>query len=90
MSLKLRPTVPLVQVLVLALISLRAWAWDPPALPTSDVARLQGKWLAAQTRNAARLTAPPLDKPEFILDDVLLRQHRKFAEYSGDSELSAK
>ena len=26
----------------------------------------------------------PLDHPAFILDDVSLKQHRKFAEYSGD------
>ena len=28
--------------------------------------------------------AAPLDKTEFILDDVMLKQHRRFAEYSGD------
>jgi DUF1680 family protein len=30
------------------------------------------------------MAAAPLDKTEFILDDVALKQHRKFAEYSGD------
>jgi DUF1680 family protein len=30
------------------------------------------------------MAAAPLDKVAFILDDVTLKQHRKFAEYSGD------
>ena len=62
----------------------RAQAWDAPALATPEAARLAGPWAAAQNLNARRMAAPPLDKPEFILDDVALKQHRKFAEYSGD------
>ena len=49
-----------------------------------EAARLAGPWAAAQALNAGRMAAAPLDKTEFILDDVALKQHRKFAEYSGD------
>jgi len=59
-------------------------AWDAPALPAPEAARLAGPWAAAQTLNAERMAAAPLDKTEFILDAVALKQHRKFAEYSGD------
>lgn len=55
-----------------------------PGLPAPEATRLAGAWALAQARNADRLAAPPLDTPEFILDDVTLEQHRKFAEYSGD------
>jgi DUF1680 family protein len=58
--------------------------WEAPALPTPEAARLGGTWAAAQRLNAQRMAAAPLDKTEFILDDVALKQHRKFAEYSGD------
>lgn len=61
-----------------------AYSWDPPALAAPKAARLAGPWAAAQTLNAERLGEAPLDQPEFILDDVALKQHRKFAEYSGD------
>ena len=61
-----------------------ARAWDAPALAAPEAARLAGPWAAAQALNARRMAEAPLDKPEFILDDVALKQHRKFAEYSGD------
>jgi DUF1680 family protein len=61
-----------------------ARAWDAPALTAPEAARLAGPWAAAQALNAERLGMAPLDKTEFILDDVALKQHRKFAEYSGD------
>ena len=61
-----------------------AYSWDAPALPTPESARLGGWWAKAQAVNAERMAAGPLDKTEFILDDVALKQHRKFAEYSGD------
>ena len=53
-------------------------------LPAPEGARLAGPWAAAQALNAGRMAVAPLDKAEFILDDVSLKQHRKFAEYSGD------
>jgi DUF1680 family protein len=72
-------------VFVVALpIVMGADSWKSPDPASSDDVRLTGIWGAAQARNAERLAAAPLDKPEFILDDVSLRQHRKFAEYSGD------
>ena len=61
-----------------------AHAWDAPELTAPESARLAGPWAAAQTLNADRMGAAPLDRTEFILDDVALKQHRKFAEYSGD------
>ncbi len=61
-----------------------ACAWEAPPLAAPAAARLGGPWAAAQARNAARLSLAPLDQPGFILDDVALQQHRKFAEYSGD------
>jgi DUF1680 family protein len=61
-----------------------AHAWDAPALAAPEAARLAGPWAAAQALNAERMGAAPLDKTDFILDDVALKQHRKFAEYSGD------
>ena len=61
-----------------------AYAWDTPILAAPEAARLAGPWAAAQALNADRLAEAPLDKTEFILDDVALKQHRKFAEYSGD------
>ena len=73
--------------LILAVIGLamrEAQAWQAPALPAPQDARLAGPWAAAQALNAERMAAAPLDQPEFILDDVALKQHRKFAEYSGD------
>jgi DUF1680 family protein len=75
------------RVLVAALLGFAlaaARAWDAPALPAPDAARLAGAWAAAQALNAERMAAAPLDKTEFILDDVALKEHRKFAEYSGD------
>jgi hypothetical protein len=63
---------------------LNAHAWDAPALAAPEAARLAGPWAVAQALNAERMGAAPLDKTEFILDDVALKQHRKFAEYSGD------
>ena len=59
-------------------------AFEAPKLAEPDAARLAGPWAAAQALNARRMAQPPLDKTEFILDDVSLKQHRKFAEYSGD------
>ena len=61
-----------------------AYSWEAPTLPTPEAVRLAGPWATAQTLNAERMAAAPLDKAEFILDDVALKQHRKFAEYSGD------
>ena len=61
-----------------------AYSWDAPALAAPEAARLAGPWATAQALNAERMAAAPLDKTEFILDDVALKQHRKFAEYSGD------
>jgi hypothetical protein len=61
-----------------------AYSWDAPALAAPDAARLAGPWAVAQALNAERLGAAPLDQTEFILDDVALKLHRKFAEYSGD------
>jgi len=69
-------------VLVLSLAHARSW--EAPTLPPPEAAHLAGPWAAAQALNAERLGAAPLDKTEFILDDVALKQHRKFAEYSGD------
>ena len=63
---------------------MNAYAWDAPTLAAPDAARLAGPWATAQALNAERMGAAPLDKTEFILDDVALKQHRKFAEYSGD------
>jgi DUF1680 family protein len=59
-------------------------AGEMPALAAPEAARLAGPWGTAQTLNAGRMGAAPLDKTEFILDDVALKHHRKFAEYSGD------
>ena len=79
-------TLPL-RILVAA-VAVFAWvnahAWDAPALAEPEAARLAGPWATAQALNADRMGAAPLDKTEFILDDVALKQHRKFAEYSGD------
>jgi DUF1680 family protein len=63
---------------------LNAYSWDAPALAAPEAARLAGPWAAAQALNAERLGAAPLDQTDFILDDVALKLHRKFAEYSGD------
>ena len=74
-------------VLTAALIGFtlaNAYSWDAPALPAPEAVRLAGPWATAQALNAERMAAAPLDKTEFILDDVALKQHRKFAEYSGD------
>jgi len=61
-----------------------AHSWEPPVLPPPEATRLAGPWAAAQALNAGRMAAAPLDSADFILDDVALKQHRKFAEYSGD------
>jgi DUF1680 family protein len=74
-------------VLTAALIGFtltNAYSWEAPTLPAPEAVRLAGPWATAQTLNAERMAAAPLDKTEFILDDVALKQHRKFAEYSGD------
>jgi DUF1680 family protein len=75
---------PVMVVLVAMFAWTEAHAWDAPTLAAPEAARLAGPWAAAQALNAARMGAAPLDKTEFILDDVALKQHRKFAEYSGD------
>ncbi|MBU4272348.1 MAG: glycoside hydrolase family 127 protein [Planctomycetes bacterium] len=59
-------------------------SWKAPEPASPDDLRLAGTWAAAQARSADRMAAAPLDKPEFILADVSLKQHRKFVEYSGD------
>ena len=78
------PCLPAVILTVLAFTIADGRAWEPPALPPPDATRLAGPWASAQALNAARMAAAPLDSTEFILDDVALKQHRKFAEYSGD------
>jgi DUF1680 family protein len=75
---------PALVAAVVGLACLDAYSWDAPALAVPDAARLAGPWATAQALNAERLGAAPLDQTEFILDDVALKQHRKFAEYSGD------
>jgi DUF1680 family protein len=51
---------------------------------SSNEMRLTSIWGKAQERSAGRLAAAPLDDPDFILDDLVLKQRRRFAEYSGD------
>jgi DUF1680 family protein len=77
-------SLPVLVATVIGFTFADAHAWDAPALPAPEATRLAGPWAAAQTLNAERMAAAPLDKTEFILDDVALKQHRKFAEYSGD------
>ena len=77
-------TLPVLVAVVAGGAWVNAYAWDAPTLAAPEAARLAGPWAAAQALNAERLGAAPLDKTEFILDDVALKQHRKFAEYSGD------
>lgn len=81
-----KPLLPLTAVIVaVASVTLgTVQAWDAPTWAAPENARLAGAWAMAQELNARRLALAPLDKPEFILDDVSLKQHRKFAEYSGD------
>ena len=78
------PSLPVLTVALIGLTLTNACSWDAPALPALESAHLAGPWAAAQALNAQRMAAAPLDKTEFILDDVALKQHRKFAEYSGD------
>jgi DUF1680 family protein len=75
---------PALILTVLAFAISKVQAWEARALPPPDATRLAGPWAAAQALNAGRMAAAPLDSTEFILDDVALKQHRKFAEYSGD------
>jgi DUF1680 family protein len=75
---------PAIVLTVIAFTMASGQAWEAPALPPPDATRLAGPWAAAQALNAGRMAAAPLDSPHFILDDVALKQHRKFAEYSGD------
>jgi DUF1680 family protein len=77
-------TALLLAATLFAAVEAQAQRWEAPCLAAPQSARLAGPWAAAQARNAERLAAAPLDNPEFILDDVALKQHRKFAEYSGD------
>ena len=77
-------SLPALILAVMAFARASGQAWEAPTLPSSEATRLAGPWAAAQTLNAARMAAAPLDSTEFILDDVALKQHRKFAEYSGD------
>ena len=84
-----KPGLPCLPLPVLAaaatgFLSANACAWDAPVLAAPGAARLAGPWATAQALNAERMGAAPLDQTEFILDDVALKQHRKFAEYSGD------
>ena len=58
--------------------------WRIPALPRAQSVWLAGPWSLAQALNAQRLSSPPLNALDFILDDATLKRHRKFAEYSGD------
>jgi DUF1680 family protein len=69
---------------VMGLTMANGQAWEAQVLPPPEAAHLAGPWAAAQALNAGRMAAAPLDSAEFILDDVALKQHRKFAEYSGD------
>jgi len=75
---------PLIFMVVSVSTALGADSWRVPDLASPDDVHLAGIWGAAQTQNANRLAIAPLDEPAFILDDVSLKQHRKFAEYSGD------
>jgi DUF1680 family protein len=75
---------PLLFTVVLVANALGADAWRMPDLASSEEMHLTGIWGSAQARNANRLAQKPLDKAEFILDDLSLARHRKFAEYSGD------
>ena len=75
---------PVLIFAVMGLTMANGQAWEAPALPPPEAARLAGPWAAAQALNAERMGAAPLDQAGFILDDVALKQHRKFAEYSGD------
>lgn len=59
-------------------------SWKMPGLALSDELRLAGIWSAAQARNAERMAMAPLDKADFILADLSLKQKRMFTEYSGD------
>lgn len=63
-----------------------AESWQAPGLASVGELRLGGMWAAAQTRNADRMAAPPLDQQKFILADLSLEQipGRRFVEYSGD------
>jgi hypothetical protein len=79
-----RLPLPALAAAVAGLSLANAYSWDAPTFPTPEAGRLAGPWATAQTLNAERLAAAPLDKTDFILDDVALKQHRKFAEYSGD------
>lgn len=54
-----------------------------PLAPAEDV-RLGGLWGESQARAAHRMAMPPLDKADFILADVSLKQKRRFSDYSGD------
>jgi DUF1680 family protein len=58
--------------------------WAPPRPASVDELRLAGPWAAAQARAVARLGAAPLDRRDFILADVSLKQPRPFVEFSGD------
>jgi DUF1680 family protein len=75
---------PAIVLTMMASVLSNLQAWEAPALPPPDATRLAGPWAAAQALNAGRMAAAPLDSTDFILDDVALKQHRKFAEYSGD------
>jgi DUF1680 family protein len=78
------PTAFYVLILAALLSASNALAWEAPTPATPESARLAGPWATAQARNAHRLALAPLDQVDFIVDDVALKQHRKFAEYSGD------
>jgi DUF1680 family protein len=71
-------------VIVALPCAISAEPWKAPDLASVDDVRLVGMWGAAQARNAQRMTMPPLDKPDFILADLSLKQQRRYTDYSGD------
>ncbi len=59
-------------------------AWSTPAwTPIADV-QLKGAWDRHFHAACARLHAPPLGDPGYVLADVALDRKRIFTEYSGD------
>jgi hypothetical protein len=77
---------PLLSLVVAASCAMGADTWKAPDLASVDELRLGGMWADAQTRNADRMAAPPLNQQKFILADLSLEQipGRRFTEYSGD------
>ena len=75
---------PLVLTIAALPCAIGADSWKAPELASVDDMHLGGMWGAAQARNAQRMAMPPLDKPDFILADLSLKQQRRYTDYSGD------